>query len=144
MKAFSLLLLLPLVITAAKQRFGLYKPNLYFAVSERQPSPLTFGLAWIVKDWRTDKLLVRHQMQYDQPFENVSAYYTDNDGTSFASQVIIDHDYNAKITLDFIIVLDGWQVALSVEALDNSREIRIVSFWYIHGENKMPFSTSKE
>ena len=53
------------------------------------------GLAWMVKDWRTDSLIVRHIYQFAQPYENVNAFYTAHDGHSFARETIIDEEYNA-------------------------------------------------
>jgi hypothetical protein len=64
MIAFKLIItVLAILLTLAlASRYGLYKPNLYFAVTEKSPQAMVVGLAWIVKDWRTDLLIVRHAM----------------------------------------------------------------------------------
>ena len=82
--------------------WGTLKPNLYFAVKEKAVEQSVLGLAWIVKDWRTDMLLVRHAYQYANLAENVQAYYTAHDGQNFARQTIIDTDYNARFLVDFL------------------------------------------
>lgn len=64
------------------------------------------GLAWMVKDWRSDKVIVRHAYQYGQVEENVKAYYTAHDGENFARQTIVDHEYNARFLVDFLQVVD--------------------------------------
>ena len=46
----------------SNRKFGLYKPNLYFAVKDKSVSPIIAGLAWVVKDWRTNLLLVRYAL----------------------------------------------------------------------------------
>lgn len=46
----------------SNRKFGLYKPNLYFAVKDKFVNPIIAGLAWVVKDWRTNLLLVRHAL----------------------------------------------------------------------------------
>lgn len=51
--------------------WGTFKPNLYFAVKEKAKEQNVLGLAWMVKDWRTDQLIVRHAYQYANPAENV-------------------------------------------------------------------------
>lgn len=84
-------------------------------------------------------------MHYEQAWENVVAYYTENDGCCFASETIEDKDYNARMILDFISPSpDNWQVSLTVRAIDPDREIRVVPFWYVKGENKLPYSTEKD
>ena len=34
--------------------WGTLKPNLHFAIKERAKEESVMGLAWMVKDWRTD------------------------------------------------------------------------------------------
>ena len=60
------------------------------------------GLAWIVKDWRTDQLLVRHAYLYGNVQENVKAFYTVHDGENFAEETIEGPDYNARILVSFL------------------------------------------
>ena len=56
----------------------------------------------MVKDWRTDQLIVRHAYQYGNIAENVQAYYTAHDGENFARETIIDSEYNARFLVDFL------------------------------------------
>ena len=44
--------------------WGTYKPNLYFAIKEQTELHNVLGLAWMVKDWRTDAPIVRHAYQF--------------------------------------------------------------------------------
>ena len=85
-----------------KARWGTLKPNLYFAVKEKAKEQSVLGLAWMVKDWRTDQLIVRHAYQYGNIAENVQAYYTAHDGENFARETIIDSEYNARFLVDFL------------------------------------------
>ena len=100
----ALISLLFTIVQASKsdQWWGTLKPNLYFAVKEKAIEQSVVGLAWIVKDWRTDKLIVRHNYQYQNPSENVQAYYTTHDGQNFARQTIVDSEYNARFLVDFL------------------------------------------
>ena len=82
--------------------WGTFKPNLYFALKEKTGAHNVVGLAWIVKDWRTDSLIVRHVYQFAQPYENVNAFYTAHDGHSFARETILDEEYNARFLIDFV------------------------------------------
>lgn len=41
-------------VTQAAGIWGTLKPNLYFAVKELAREQNVLGLAWMVKDWRTD------------------------------------------------------------------------------------------
>ena len=60
------------------------------------------GLAWMVKDWRNDQLIVRHAYQFANKAENVKAYYSAHDGENYAQEVIIDEEYNAKFLITFL------------------------------------------
>ena len=81
-----LLIISVLLMTGAlSESWGTLKPNLYFAVKERVKEESVLGLAWIVKDWRTDALIVRHALKYLDETENVKAVYTAHDGNSYAS-----------------------------------------------------------
>ena len=68
----------------ASNVWGTLKPNLYFAVKEKSKEESVVGLAWLVKDWRTDALIVRHALKYGDPTENINAVYTAHDGLNFA------------------------------------------------------------
>ena len=78
--ALSLSLMGVVAAVDASRPWGTLKPNLYFAVKEKAKEQNVLGLAWMVKDWRTDKLIVRHAYQYANPDEKVKAYYTAHDG----------------------------------------------------------------
>jgi len=67
--AFILTLTLTIVVSIANaaNTWGTYNPNLYFALKEKTTTGDTFGLAWAVKDWRTDTIIIRHAYQYAQP-----------------------------------------------------------------------------
>ena len=82
--------------------WGTFKPNLYFAVKEQTDLHNVLGLAWMVKDWWTDAMIVRHAYQFAQPYENVDAYFTAHDGKEFARETIVDSEYNTRILVDFI------------------------------------------
>lgn len=72
-------------------------------------------------------------------------YFTEHDGASMASEIIIDHDYNTKFTLDYLLTSeDSWQVSLTVSAIDPSRAVKIVPFLYLTADNTMPLTTSVE
>ena len=80
-KAILLLLTVGISTVISKPaEWGTLKPNLYFAVKEQAMQQSVMGLAWMVKDWRTDKLIIRHAYQYQNPAENVKAFYTAHDG----------------------------------------------------------------
>ena len=79
-----LLVLSCLAIMAAGNPWGTLKPNLYFAIKERAREESVLGLAWMVKDWRTDALIVRHDLKYGDPMENIKTVYTMHDGQNFA------------------------------------------------------------
>ena len=86
------------------------------------------GLAWIVKDWRTDAFIVRHAYQFAQPYENVNAYFTSHDGHSFARETIVDEEYNTRFLIDFIQETDeedsvniDWRLQVTIEAIDSER-----------------------
>ena len=44
--------------------WGTFKPNLFFAVKEQADLHNVLGLAWMVKDWRTNAMIVRHAYQF--------------------------------------------------------------------------------
>ena len=59
MKQFraSIMLLFAVIVVSVTQAAGIWgtlKPNLYFAVKELAREQNVLGLAWMVKDWRTD------------------------------------------------------------------------------------------
>ena len=68
---FIVILILIVQKVNSNSTWGTLKPNLYFAVKEKAVEQSVLGLAWIVKDWRTDMLLVRHVYQYANLAENV-------------------------------------------------------------------------
>ena len=120
----------------SSSQWGTYKPNLFFALKEKSEVHNVVGLAWIVKDWRTDSLIVRHVYQFAQPYENVNAFYTAHDGESFARETIIDEEYNTKFLLDWIEEpgenhVTEWRLTLTVNALDPERQVKAIPFLYV-------------
>ena len=123
--------------------WGTLKPNLYFAVKEKAIAQSVVGLAWMVKDWRTDKLIVRHSYHYGDASENVQAYYTSHDGEDFARQTIVDSEYNARFLVDFLQKASSdslsleWQIQVKVEAIDPERSIKVVPFLYLSKDENL-------
>lgn len=58
--------------------WGTYKPNLFFGVKDRSPSPMTLGLAWAVP-LNNGQMDMRHTYRY-QSGDGVTAYFEYHDG----------------------------------------------------------------
>ncbi|CDW90142.1 mannosyl-oligosaccharide glucosidase [Stylonychia lemnae] len=79
--------------------WGVYKPDLYFGVKNRQENPLAFGLFWYNYD--KDKTpQVNSSYAYDMD-NGVTAYYQFNDGTSASRQLIKDEKRQIQYKIEF-------------------------------------------
>lgn len=142
-------LLVSLLGVSLANPWGTLKPNLFFALKERSKHENVLGLAWMVKDWRTNQLLVRHALSYGNPSENVKAVYKSHDGENFARQTITDSDYNVRFQVDFIQVTDDaaeeeksdieldWYVSVKIEAIDAERSVKVVPFLYLRKDQSL-------
>lgn len=102
MRATLLLALAFLAMNVSGNPWGTLKPNLYFALKEKSKEESVLGLAWMVKDWRFDEMIVRHALKYGDPSENVTATYSVHDGENLARETITDTEYNARFLVDFL------------------------------------------
>lgn len=80
--------------------WGTYKPNLFFGVKDRSPSPLTLGLAWAVP-LGNEQMDVRHTYRY-QSGDGVTAYYEYHDGQGNCREIINDPAANARFEIDLV------------------------------------------
>ena len=59
-------------------------------------------MAWVVKDWRTDKLVVRHAIDFAKKEEKVDFYFAEHSGRDYFRQIIDDVEYNTRIVIEFV------------------------------------------
>ena len=80
--------------------WGTYKPNLFFGIKNRAPSPLTVGMIWAVPG-QHGGFAVRHTYQY-QSGDGVTAYFEYHDGWGSCRQIVEDPAANARFEIDFV------------------------------------------
>lgn len=80
--------------------WGTYKPNMFFGVKDRSPTPLTVGLAWVVPV-ANGGFEVRHTYRY-QSGDGVTAYFEYHDGWGASRQIVEDPYANARFEIDFV------------------------------------------
>jgi hypothetical protein len=117
---------------AHAQRWGTFKPHLYFALKDIHDPllPQTVGFFWVVKDWRTDLPLARYRYQ-NAKFENTKAWFEYHDGSTFAREVILDNDYNTRFEIDWLQVDTEWQLKIIQSPIDTDRESRATPFIFL-------------
>lgn len=81
--------------------WGTYKPNMFFGIKNRNPEPVTIGMAWIAPDEAKKNFNIRHTYRY-QSGDGVTAYYEYHDGWGSSRQIIEDPYVNARMEIDFI------------------------------------------
>ena len=91
------------------QEWSTYKPNLFFALTDRSAVPVNIGLVWVIPSNNSNPLvrdgyLVRNAYT-DIDSDNVTAYWEFHDGWSSARQIILDPRGNVRFEIDWVKVV---------------------------------------
>ena len=128
------------------QEWGTYKPNLFFAVRDRTPSPVTTGLIWAFTT-PDGSIKLRHAYT-DQNGNNINGHFEYHDGWSFSRQIVEDPDANVRFEIDFqkevtllndADVINGaapdvksqWKTLITIKPIKADQKILIVPFIYL-------------
>jgi mannosyl-oligosaccharide glucosidase len=125
--------------------WGTYKPNLFFGVKDRSPSPLTLGLAWAVP-LSNGQMDVRHTYRY-QSLDGVTAYFEYHDGQGNMREIINDPAANARIEIDMVKqvtisdveaqdIESKWKALITIKPIDSKQPMRLVPYLYVSYSEK--------
>lgn len=120
--------------------WGTYKPNQFFGIKDRSPSPITVGMVWAVPV-AGGGMDFRHTYRY-QSGDGVTAKFEYHDGWSSSRQIVEDPSANALFEIDFlkqVIVEDGdvksqWKAMITIKPIKPEYQMRLVPFFYISYE----------
>ncbi|CDW80734.1 mannosyl-oligosaccharide glucosidase [Stylonychia lemnae] len=119
--------------------WGTYKPNQFFGIKNRDPEPITVGMAWVVPGMKKGEFDVKHSYKYESNNGEI-AYYEFHDGWSSSKQVIEDPRENARIEIEFTkqVKLDdnenvesSWQALISIQRINPKKILGMVPFIYL-------------
>ena len=80
--------------------WGIYKPDLYLGIKNRQAKPLTMGMFWYSEDPLNTTNPINTTYAYVMD-EGITAFYQFNDATSSSRQRIVDEHRKMTFKVEY-------------------------------------------